>query len=101
MGPAAHRIATVERGQRDFWTSTGSIFDNMLSDKSYQYLTRTIRNQKGLITKARNLGSTKFFFSFVFSLFRVFVIKGFFHKMQRIHNYDSNLINYPKGRKYR
>jgi len=33
-----------------------------------------------------NHENTKFFFSFVFSFFRDFVIKKFFHKMQRIHN---------------
>ena len=47
-----------------------------------QNLTRTSRNPKRSITKARNKAKK----IFVFSDFRVFVIKISFHKMQRIHN---------------
>jgi hypothetical protein len=52
------------------------------------YLTRTSRNQKEkLITKARKDENTKKDkTNFVFSKFRGFVVKEFFHKMQRIHN---------------
>jgi DNA-binding NarL/FixJ family response regulator len=49
-------------------------------DFSGHILTRTSQNQKGLITKTRKLESTKFFFAFVFSSFRAFVINKFFHK---------------------
>jgi hypothetical protein len=52
----------------------------MLSNKSNPDPPKA-ENQKGLITKTRKLESTKFFFSFVFSSFRAFVIIKFFQKM--------------------